>query len=113
MLSEPPETDTSLSTKSDAASERVKVIVELSPAPKELSTSSSLMAIVGLSLSKINAVSVILPTAIVADCVASGMASSVVGMTTTKSVALRDFWKKRKKKNYCQNAVGNKIVEIT
>ena len=44
---DPPETDTSDSMKSVAASERVKVRVAVSPAPRELSASSSVMAMVG------------------------------------------------------------------
>ena len=44
---DPPETATSASTKSVAASERVKVRVDVSPAPRELSASSSVMAMVG------------------------------------------------------------------
>ena len=44
---DPPETATSASTKSVAASERVKVRVDVSPALRELSASSSVMAIVG------------------------------------------------------------------
>ena len=44
---DPPEIVTSDSTKSVAASERVKVRVDVSPAPRELSASSSVMAMVG------------------------------------------------------------------
>ena len=47
LESEPPETETSDSTKSVAASERVKVSVDVSPALKESSASSSVMAMVG------------------------------------------------------------------
>ena len=47
LESDPPETVTSDSTKSVDASERVKVSVAVSPAPKELSASSSVMAMVG------------------------------------------------------------------
>ena len=50
---DPPETLTSDSTKSVAASERVKVSVEVSPALKESSASSSVMAIVGLTVSTV------------------------------------------------------------
>ena len=48
---DPPETATSASTKSVAASERVKVRVDVSPAPRELSASSSVMAMVGRTVS--------------------------------------------------------------
>ena len=48
---DPPEIVTSDSTKSEDASERVKVRVDVSPAPRELSASSSEMAMVGLMLS--------------------------------------------------------------
>ena len=51
LESEPPETETSDSTKSVAASERVKVRVDVSPALRELSASSSVMAMVGLKVS--------------------------------------------------------------
>ena len=44
---DPPVTSASASTKSVAASERVKVITEVSPALRELSSSSSVMAMVG------------------------------------------------------------------
>ena len=44
---DPPEIVTSDSTKSEDASERVKVRVDVSPAPRELSASSSEMAMVG------------------------------------------------------------------
>ena len=44
---DPPETATSASTKSVAASERVKLRVAVSPAPRELSASSSVTAMVG------------------------------------------------------------------
>ena len=44
---DPPEIVTSDSTKSVAASERVKVRVDVSPALRELSASSSVMAMVG------------------------------------------------------------------
>ena len=44
---DPPEIVTSDSTKSVEASERVKVRVAVSPAPRELSASSSVMAMVG------------------------------------------------------------------
>ena len=47
LESDPPETETSDSTKSVEASERVKVSVDVSPAPRELSASSSVMAMVG------------------------------------------------------------------
>ena len=47
LESDPPETVTSDSTKSVDASERVKVSVAVSPALKELSASSSVMAMVG------------------------------------------------------------------
>ena len=78
LESDPPETVTSDSTKSVEASERVKVSVDVSPALKESSASSSVMAMVGLSLSKIEAVSLMFPTVRVALCVASGVESSVV-----------------------------------
>ena len=48
---DPPEMVTSDSTKSVAASERVKVSVAVSPALKESSASSSVMAMVGGVLS--------------------------------------------------------------
>ena len=48
---DPPETATSASMKSVAASERVKVRVAVSPAPRELSASSSVTAMVGLTVS--------------------------------------------------------------
>ena len=51
LESDPPETVTSDSTKSVEASERVKVKVDVSPALRELSASSSVMAIVGGVLS--------------------------------------------------------------
>ena len=51
--SAPPETATSASTKSVAASERVKVRVAVSPAPRELSASSSVMAMVGRTVSTV------------------------------------------------------------
>ena len=44
---DPPVTVASASTKSVEASERVKVIKEVSPALRELSSSSSVMAMVG------------------------------------------------------------------
>ena len=47
LESDPPETVTSDSTKLVEASERVKVRVDVSPAPRELSASSSVMAMVG------------------------------------------------------------------
>ena len=47
LESDPPETETSDSTKSVEASERVKVSVDVSPALKESSASSSVMAMVG------------------------------------------------------------------
>ena len=47
LESDPPETVTSDSTKSVEASKRVKVSVAVSPALKELSASSSVMAMVG------------------------------------------------------------------
>ena len=50
---DPPEIVTSDSTKSVAASERVKVRVAVSPAPRELSTSSSVMAMVGREVSTV------------------------------------------------------------
>ena len=50
---DPPETATSASTKSVAASERVKVRVDVSPAPRELSASSSVMAMVGRMVSTV------------------------------------------------------------
>ena len=50
---DPPEIVTSYSTKSVAASERVKVRVAVSPAPRELSTSSSVMAMVGREVSTV------------------------------------------------------------
>ena len=43
----PPETVTSEATKSFADSERVKVMVEVSPTPRASSPSSSVMAMVG------------------------------------------------------------------
>ena len=51
LESEPPETVTSDSTKSVADSERVKVSVDVSPALKESSASSSVMAMAGLTVS--------------------------------------------------------------
>ena len=48
---DPPEIVTSDSTKSEDASERVKVRVDVSPAPRELSASSSEMAMVGRMVS--------------------------------------------------------------
>ena len=51
LESDPPETVTSDSTKSVEASERVKVSVAVSPALKELSASSSVMAMVGAVVS--------------------------------------------------------------
>ena len=48
---DPPETVTSDSAKSVEASERVKVSVDVSPALKESSASSSVMAMVGGVLS--------------------------------------------------------------
>ena len=86
LLNEPPETETSFSIKSVAASESVKVIVDVSPTLKELSASSSVMAMVGLSLSKIEAVSLTLPTLRVALCVASGVVSSVVEKVAVKEL---------------------------
>ena len=50
---DPPETLTSDSTKSVAASERVKVSVDVSPALKESSASSSVMAMVGRTVSTV------------------------------------------------------------
>ena len=50
---EPPEMETSDSMKLEEASERVKVRVEVSPALKESSASSSVMAIVGLTVSTV------------------------------------------------------------
>ena len=50
---DPPEMETSDSMKSEEASERVKVKVEVSPALKESSASSSVMAIVGLTVSTV------------------------------------------------------------
>ena len=50
---DPPEIVTSDSTKSVDASERVKVRVDVSPAPRELSTSSSVMAMVGREVSTV------------------------------------------------------------
>ena len=47
MERDPPETVTSDSTKSVEASERVKVSVDVSPALKESSASSSVMVMVG------------------------------------------------------------------
>ena len=47
LESDPPETVTSDSTKSVEASERVKVSVDVSPALKESSASSSVMVMVG------------------------------------------------------------------
>ena len=51
LESDPPETATSAFMKSVAASERVKVRVAVSPAPRESSASSSVMAMVGGVLS--------------------------------------------------------------
>ena len=51
LESDPPETVTSDSTKLVEASERVKVRVDVSPAPRELSASSSVMAMVGRTVS--------------------------------------------------------------
>ena len=48
---DPPEMVTSDSMKSVEASERVKVMVAVSPAPRELSASSSVMAMVGRTVS--------------------------------------------------------------
>ena len=53
LESDPPETVTSDSTKSVDASERVKVSVAVSPALKELSPSSSVMAMLGAVLSTV------------------------------------------------------------
>ena len=53
LESDPPETVTSDSTKSVEASERVKVSVAVSPALKELSASSSVMAMVGRIVSTV------------------------------------------------------------
>ena len=53
LESDPPETETSDSTKSVAASERVKVRVDVSPALKESSASSSVMAMVGRTVSTV------------------------------------------------------------
>ena len=53
LESDPPETVTSDSTKSVAASERVKVSVDVSPALKESSASSSVMAMVGRRVSTV------------------------------------------------------------
>ena len=50
---DPPETVTSDSTKSVEASERVKVSVDVSPALKESSASSSVMAMVGRTVSTV------------------------------------------------------------
>ena len=50
---DPPETVTSDSTKSVEASERVKVSVDVSPALKESSASSSVMAMVGRRVSTV------------------------------------------------------------
>ena len=50
---DPPEIVTSDSTKSVDASERVKVRVAVSPAPRELSASSSVMAMVGREVSTV------------------------------------------------------------
>ena len=50
---DPPETETSDSMKSVEASERVKVSEDVSPALKESSASSSVMAIVGLTVSTV------------------------------------------------------------
>ena len=51
LESDPPETATSDSMKLLDASERVKVRVDVSPALRELSASSSVMAMVGAMLS--------------------------------------------------------------
>ena len=53
LESDPPETVTSDSTKSVEASERVKVRVDVSPALKESSASSSVMAMVGRTVSTV------------------------------------------------------------
>ena len=53
LESDPPETVTSLWMKSVAASERVKVSVDVSPAPRESSASSSVMAMVGRTVSTV------------------------------------------------------------
>ena len=50
---DPPETETSDLMKSVEASERVKVSVDVSPALRELSASSSVIAIVGLLVSTV------------------------------------------------------------
>ena len=47
LESDPPETETSDSTKSVEDSEMVKVSVDVSPGPRESSASSSVMAMVG------------------------------------------------------------------
>ena len=51
LESDPPDTSTSASIKSVADSERVKVSVDVSPALRELSTSLSVMAMVGEAVS--------------------------------------------------------------
>ena len=53
MERDPPDTETSDSMKLVEASERVKVRVDVSPAPKVSSASSSVMAIVGLTVSTV------------------------------------------------------------
>ena len=53
LESDPPETVTSDSTKSVEASERVKVSVDVLPALKESSASSSVMAMVGRTVSTV------------------------------------------------------------
>ena len=67
LESDPPETATSASTKSVAASERVKVREAVSPALRELSASSSVMAMVGLMLSteRVTELLLSLPSALV------------------------------------------------
>ena len=53
LESDPPETVTSDSTKSVEASERVKVSVDVSPVLRVLSASSSVMAMVGRTVSTV------------------------------------------------------------
>ena len=70
LESDPPETVTSDSTKSVAASERVKVSVALLPALKE--SSSSVMAMVGRMLSTLTVIS--------AELVSAESVASIVRM---------------------------------
>ena len=86
---DPPETVTSDSMKSVDASERVKVRVAVSPALKESSASSSVMAIVGLTVSteKVTELLVSAPSLLVLPAESENLAEAT---EITPSVVLSD-----------------------